>query len=57
MTITALVPALVALVGALFFAVSTNPKIAEMGKIALLCGLLVFMFVMSTTHVQVGTGR
>ena len=36
-------PLLVALVGVLVYALSTNPKVAEMGRIAFFCGLLAFL--------------
>ena len=38
---TMLVPVAVAIVGALAYALSTNAKIGEMGRLAFACGLLV----------------
>ncbi len=37
-------PALVAVVGALVYALSANPKLAQMGLVAYACGLLVALF-------------
>lgn len=54
MTIIALLPALVAIAGALIYGLSSNAKFAEMGRIALFCGLLAFMFAMSSHHIQIG---
>jgi hypothetical protein len=34
---------LVALVGALVYALSANPKFSEMGRLAFACGLLAFL--------------
>lgn len=36
---------LVALVGVLMFALCSNPKLSEVGKIAFFCGLLAFLIV------------
>ena len=36
-------PLLVALIGALVYALSTNGKVAEMGRIGFFCGLLAFL--------------
>lgn len=41
---TILIPLLVALAGVLAYALSANPKVAELGKIAFACGLLVTLF-------------
>ena len=38
-----LLPVLVAVVGVLCYALATNPKVAEMGRIAFFCGLLAFL--------------
>jgi Na+/phosphate symporter len=35
---------LVAVVGVLMYALAANPKVAELGRIAFFCGLLVFLF-------------
>lgn len=42
--VTILVPLLVAVVGALMYAL-TGPKPAELGRIAFACGLLVTLFI------------
>lgn len=47
-------PLLVALVGLLMYALSANPKPAEIGRILLWCGLLAFLLTYggsSTIHV------
>jgi len=54
MTIVALVPTLVALVSALVYALASNAKIVEIARIAFFCGLLVFMFSLSASHVRIG---
>lgn len=36
---------LVAVIGVLMYALATNPKLAEIGRIALFCGLLAFLLV------------
>ncbi len=40
----AYIPLLVALLGLLAYALASNPKVQEIGRIALFCGLLVTMF-------------
>jgi hypothetical protein len=35
---------LVALIGVLMYALCTNPKLAEIGRIMFFCGLLAFLF-------------
>lgn len=54
MTIIALIPALVALGGALVYALASNPKVAEIARIAFLCGLMALMFALSSSHVRIG---
>jgi hypothetical protein len=54
MTIVALVPALVALASALVYALASNAKLVELARIAFFCGLLVFMFTLSASHVRLG---
>lgn len=44
MTVVAVVPAAVALAGALVYALASNAKVAELARLAFACGLLVFMF-------------
>lgn len=36
-------PLLVAVIGVLMYALATNPKVAEMGRIAFFCGLPAFL--------------
>jgi hypothetical protein len=40
-----LLPLLVAVVGVLMYALATNPKVAEMGRIAFFAGLLAFLLI------------
>jgi hypothetical protein len=39
-----LLPLLVALIGVLMYALSTNPKLVEIGRMMFWCGLLAFLF-------------
>ncbi len=41
---------LVALIGALIYALSTNPKFAELGRLMFGCGLLAFLFNAASGH-------
>lgn len=43
----AIVPLLVCIVGLLAYTLSANAKVAELGRIAYACGLLVTVFVMA----------
>ena len=45
-------PALLAVVGVLTYALSTNGKVSELGRIAFFCGLFVLSWVLSATHVR-----
>jgi hypothetical protein len=47
--ILATIPAIFAIVGMLVYALSSNPKVAEIGRIALFCGLLVALFLLGHT--------
>ena len=38
------IPLLVALIGVLMYALATNPKVQEIGRIMFFCGLLVTLF-------------
>lgn len=48
----ALVPILAAVVGALLYALTANPKLAELGRITFGCGLLVSLFVLAQHTVR-----
>lgn len=54
MTIVALIPALVALAGALVYALSKTAEVKELARICFFCGLLALMFALSASHVQIG---
>ncbi len=43
MSITLGLPAIVAVLGALVYGLSANPKVAELGRLAFGCGLLAFL--------------
>lgn len=43
----AIVPLVVAIIGLLVYALSANPKVAELGRLAFACGLLVTLFAMA----------
>ena len=53
MTATILIPLVVAVLGALIYVVSVNPKLAELGRLAYGCGLLAvcLAYVGHTVHV------
>jgi hypothetical protein len=53
MTVVALVPAIVAIVGALVYALTTG-KASELGRVAFLCGLLATMFALAGTSIRLG---
>lgn len=48
MTITILLPLLVALVGMLVYALAANPKVAELARLAYFSGLLITLFELAT---------
>lgn len=54
MTLIAIIPLLVALVGAVTYAVSANPKVSELGRIAFFAGLLVTMLAMAGHTIRIG---
>lgn len=54
MMIIAIVPLVVAVIGTLAYALATNAKVQEMGRIAFFCGLLALMLLMSASHVRIG---
>jgi hypothetical protein len=49
----ALVPFVVAMLGALVYALSANGKVSEIGRLAFFCGLfwLVYLFAGHTVHI------
>lgn len=49
-----LVPLAIAVAGLLFWALSTNTKVAEAGRIAFFCGLLVLTAVLANTTWHIG---
>jgi hypothetical protein len=52
MSIAILLPLLVCLLGLLAYALSTNAKIAELGRLTFACGLLVTLFEVATHVVR-----
>lgn len=54
MTVVVLVPLLVCIVGALMFALASNPKIAEMGKILFAVGAFWSVYLASGTTWHLG---
>lgn len=48
------VPLLVAIVGLLMYVLASNAKIAEIGRIAFFCGLLVLTFQLAGSVVPLG---
>lgn len=42
---------LVSLAGVLVYGFSTNPKLQEVGRLAFACGLLAFLFGVSSGHI------
>ncbi len=50
----AVVPLLVLILGALVYALASNPKVCEMGRLAFFAGLLVLVWVMARVTVHVG---
>lgn len=52
MTAVAIVPLLVCIVGLLTYALSTNAKVCELGRLAYASGLLVTLFVFATRMVH-----
>ena len=50
---TAIVPFAMAVGGAVLYALSTNPKIAEIGRIVLAAGAFALAFVLSQTRLAI----
>ena len=48
----ALLPALIALAGVLILALAANPKVADIGKIMFLCGLMAVCFALAGRMVK-----
>ena len=51
--LTILLPLLVAVVGLVLYAISANPKVSELGRIAYFCGLLVVTFALSRVVLKI----
>jgi len=47
-------PLLVAIAGLLLYALANNPKVAEAGRLAFACGLLVTLFALARATVRLG---
>ncbi len=52
MTVIAIVPLLVCILGALVYALAANPKASEMGRLAYFAGLFVTLLVLATHVVK-----
>ena len=52
MNAIAILPIVTALVGLLIYALSTNAKVCELGRLAFACGLLVTLLVFATKLVH-----
>ena len=50
----AVFPLVLAIIGALAFALSANAKVSEMGRIAFFCGLLALSMALSSPVVRLG---
>ncbi len=49
----AIVPLLILVVGLLLYALSSNAKVAELGRLAFVCGLLVVCMTMASKVIKV----
>lgn len=54
MIVVAILPALVALAGLLTYVLAANQKLAECGRVAFACGLLVCVYVLAGHVVRLG---
>ncbi len=54
MLVIAIVPAIVAVVGALLYALSGSPKLAELGRLAFLAGCIALCLVFASHVVKLG---
>lgn len=52
--IIAVVPFILAVIGALLYALATNGKVSEVGRIMFFCGLLVLTFALAREVVHFG---
>lgn len=52
----AIIPFFLAIVGALAYALSSNAKIAELGRITFAAGMFAFAFALATHVVKLGVG-
>ncbi len=50
----AIIPFIIAIVGVLMYALSTNVKLARIGEIMFFCGLLVTLFVAAKQTIALG---
>lgn len=50
----AIIPLLIALVGVLMYALCTNPKLQEIGRILFFCGMFVITWVLAKATVHIG---
>jgi Na+/phosphate symporter len=52
--VIAIVPALVAIVGALIYLIASNPKLAEVGRLAFLAGMIALCIALASHVVHLG---
>jgi hypothetical protein len=53
--IITIVPLLVAIIGLLMYLLSSNAKVAEVGRLMFACGLLAWLFSTSRASVRIGS--
>ena len=51
----AFVPVVLAILGALVYALSSNGKVAELGRVTFAAGMFAFAFALATHVVRIGT--
>lgn len=54
MQIIAIVPLVLALIGAVLYVVSSNPKVQELGRILFAAGVFAFAFAFAAAHLKIG---
>jgi chromate transport protein ChrA len=52
--VSGIVPAIVAIAGALLYAMSSNAKLAELGRLAYLAAVIALCFAVANQHIRIG---